>query len=93
MTKQAIKCKENQLPGELRVHVIHLHEGNSTRRQRKGRKYATLASIIGPTGDVVGVGEAYCSNNDSPRRDIGRQVAVGRAIKSYYSEVADTLGV
>lgn len=93
MTATNFKLTEQSIPEELQVHVVHLHEGNSTRRQRKGRKYATLAKLIGPTGDVVSEGVAYCSTNDSPRRDIGRQVAVGRAYKQYLSEVATSLGV
>lgn len=93
MAKTNIKLTESNIPQEIMVRVVHLHEGNSTRKQRKGRKYATVCRLVGPTGDVISEGYAFCSNNDAPRRDIGRQVAIGRAMKEYYTEVADQLGV
>ena len=91
MTNQAIKCVENNIPQELSVRVAHLHSGNSNRRARKGSKYLTIAKLVGPTGDVVAEGYSQCCGTDTPNRQTGRMVAVGRAYKTYLTEVADKL--
>lgn len=88
-----IKLVENNVPQELTVKVSHLHSGNSSRRQRRGSKYMTIAKLVGPTGDVVAEGFAQCRSTDAPSRQVGRQVAIGRAYKEYLTEVADTLEV
>ncbi len=73
---------ENKLPSQYRVKVVHLHRGNSSRQQRHGHCYRTIAKILRRSnGMVVGIGEARCSNRDKPCRSTGRQVAVGRAMK------------
>lgn len=73
---------ETNLPPDLRVKVVHLHRGNSSRSERHGHCYRTIAKIIRRSnGMVVGLGEARCSHRDRPSRSTGRQVAVGRAMK------------
>lgn len=68
----------------MRLKLVHLHEGNSSKRQRHGRKFVTVALIIDDRGFVEAEGYAECSKQDNPRRKIGREIAIGRALKSYY---------
>jgi len=82
------KFVEHNLPEKYHLQVCHLHSGNTSANQRKhiGRtnaKYVTIARIW--DGDkMVSEGVAACSPKDNPRRDIGRAVAVGRAIAEAY---------
>ena len=64
----------------LQVH--HFHSGNLSKRQRRGKVFHTVARIIDRTTEsVVGFGYSWCGHKDAPSRKIGREVAVGRAMK------------
>lgn len=76
------KYVEANVPKNFDVHVTHLHSGNSTRRQRKGHEYMTIAKLVDPMGRIVSMGVAQCSRKDSPSRKVGRSVAIGRALKA-----------
>lgn len=77
---------EAVVPAHLKLVVCHLHENNSDAHDRRGCKYATIAKLFGKEdGDLIAVGEAYCSDRDVPNRRVGRMVAVGRALKEYYN--------
>jgi len=79
---------ESAVPEHLRLKVSHLHDGNSTEHDRRGHKYATIAKLFHKEdGFQVAEGVAYCSNRDVPTRKVGRMVAIGRALKEYYSPV------
>jgi len=76
---------------ELRKHFkvvwYHLHQGNSTPRDRRGKPYMTVAHVIDKRYDeIVGEGVSYCSKDDAPNRHTGLSLAVGRAFM-------DALGV
>jgi len=87
------KYTESQVPPSLTVHVYHerepwLHfdkEGGS--RPCSIYNGCTVARLIDvQTGDVKSEGVAYCNlNRDNPNRKIGRAIAVGRALKNYFS--------
>ena len=63
------------------VKVVHLHEGNSTRKTRRGYKYLTLAYAFNPkTGEVLKE-TSKCSNGDIPCRKRGYSIAYGRIMK------------
>ena len=80
----SIKLLETNLPNTLKAHVTHLHSGNSSKRQRHGKAYRTIAKLIDiKTQNIVSVGEALCNEHDVPSRKLGRQIAVGRAFKDY----------
>jgi len=69
---------------ELRKHFkvvwYHLHQGNSTPRERRGKPYMTVAHVIDKRYDeIVGEGVSYCSKDDAPNRHTGLSLAVGRA--------------
>lgn len=79
MTKKYIESKLDT--SKYRLRVVHLHSGNSTRKERHGHKYMTIAIISDKsTGEIFSKGVAQCSKMDPPRRSVGRQVAVGRAL-------------
>jgi len=84
MSNVSKKLVESNIPESLRLNVVHLHNGNSSRNQRKGHSFVTLVKLMDRSTDtVIAEGKAYCSDGDSPRRSIGRQVAIGRALKAY----------
>jgi hypothetical protein len=63
------------------IQVVHLHPNNSTRRQRKGSKYLTLATAYDKYTKAIAYAEARCCETDTPKRSIGYELAVGRVIK------------
>lgn len=83
---EAIKLVEANVPVECSLRVVHLHEGNSSKRQRRGASFLTIAKLIDHQGEVVSIGYAQCRSTDVPNRRVGRHVAVGRALKNFYSE-------
>lgn len=77
------KYVESNIPEHYKVSVTHLHAGNSSRKQRKGHTYNTIARLIDKDTDrIVGFGESYCSRRETPSRKVGRSVAIGRAMRS-----------
>ncbi len=84
-----MKYTEEKIPSGLHLKVVHLHQGNASRNQLKhigktNAKYVTLAKLVDEENRVVAKGRASCSQVDAPRRDIGRAIAVGRALKNYF---------
>lgn len=77
---------EDTLPVELQLRVNHFHPGNSSRNKRKGAQYRTVARVINVNGETVAKGEALCSRKDVPSRQLGRKIAVGRAVRNYYDD-------
>jgi hypothetical protein len=72
------------LPDHLRLEVVHLHPGNSSRTKRRGHKYRTIARLRDiNTDDIVLQTEARCSRYDTPSRKVGRAIAVGRLKFAY----------
>lgn len=83
------RYNEDSLPQSLYIKVVHLHKGNCSNNKRSGHEMVTVAEVKSKhTGETLASGKAYCSKKDSPRRSIGRTVAVGRAIKAYWEEFA-----
>jgi hypothetical protein len=87
---QATKFIEANVPEHLRVHVLYLHEGRCSRNQLKrigGTKtnYVTIARLKDEAGNIVGEGKAACSQKDNPSRQVGRAVAIGRALQEYFA--------
>ena len=88
------KMVERNVPSQLRVSVVHLHSGNSSRNKRKGHKYLTIARLLDRSTDaIISEGRAYCSDGDAPRRSIGRHVAVGRALSFFHKDMVDARNI
>lgn len=93
------KFVESNLNPLYRVFVTHLHIGNTSNGKRHGKPYVTIAEVArkvpttdGPVAwEVLGQGVARCSKLDSPRRSVGRAIAVGRAMRSASTAVADVV--
>jgi len=86
---QTLKFVESNVPEHLRVHVVYLFEGRTSKNQLKkiggtNTKYVTICRLRDPDGQVVAEGRAACSTKDTPNRRTGRAVAVGRALAEYY---------
>ena len=78
------KYTEQNIPENLRLQVVHLHAGNSSRKARHGYPYVTLAKLISrDTERVVSSAKAICSRIENPSRKIGRAIAIGRALKAF----------
>lgn len=82
---------EANLPAHLRAHVVYLHPFKCSKNKLKkaGRtktEYVTIAKLLNDDDDVVAEGRAACSREDKPNRRVGRAIAIGRAMKEYYSE-------
>lgn len=91
-----MKCVESNINGNQILSVRYLHRGNSsghtrqrTRSIRQGTRfkveaytspYISQATVRSVAGDILGVGEAVCSERDTPNRVLGRRIAVGRAL-------------
>ena len=71
------------VPEGTRIVVNHLHQGNSSRNARHGKDYMTIARLMDGDDDVLSIGYASCSRQDTPSRAVGREIAVGRCIVSY----------
>ena len=69
-----------ELPDGYRLRVNHLHQGNTSKNQRHGHSYITIARIFDAKNKEVAKGQAFCSRRDTPRRSTGRALAVSRAI-------------
>ena len=75
----------HEIPEGTIIRVVHLHPGNSRKRDRKGSKYMTIAKLIGGTKEKpveLARGIARCNENDEPSRKVGRECAIGRALKA-----------
>lgn len=88
-----MKYLERNIPEGYHLRVVHLHDGNSWEYTRRpvaskvhgtGRKYVTIATIIDANNETLAEGIASCSAEDNPCRQIGREVAVGRAMKELF---------
>jgi hypothetical protein len=74
------------LPETVRLYVTHLHAGNSTGEQRRGREYLTIARVVDrETNEVLTYAEATCNPHDSPNRKRGYHIATERAKKQFFS--------
>lgn len=78
-----MKMLEKNLPDTAKVSVYHQHTDN-------GRLDSTVAVVFDrETGDTLGVGRALVNHRKekSPSRKMGRQIAVGRAMRSAFGGV------
>lgn len=82
---------ESNIPEGLFLRVVHLHPGNTSGNQLKkygktNAKYVTIAKLYNNDNedqqwqDPIAIGVAACSHRDNPSRQLGRQIAVGRAL-------------
>ena len=72
------------VPKGLTVRLHHMHRGNSSRSKRHGHEYVTRAVLFDTeTGMRLTQGMAFCARGDTPSRKLGRDIAVGRALKAY----------
>ena len=62
----------------MKIRVQHLHDGNSTRKQRHNSKYITVASVVDDHGNVYDTAVARCNKSDTPSRKTGRMLALSR---------------
>ena len=88
-----MKYVESNLPYGYELQVRHYHDGNSTREERAqlgtdigaaGSRYVTRAVILDAEGARLSSGVASCGSMDNPCRMVGREVAVGRAMKGLF---------
>ncbi len=76
------KLVESNIPKSVKIVLAHFHKGNSSNSARKGHQYMTLCKLYDrETHLMIGHGESHCSRKDLASRSIGRQVAIGRAMK------------
>ena len=63
------------------IQVIHLHPENSSRRQRRGSKYFTIAIAYDDAKNEIARAFSQCSAEDIPDKKMGYELAVGRVVK------------
>lgn len=77
----------NSLTNDIKLSVQHFHQGNSTRNQRHGHPYITVAQLVRrvdeDTVEVLAEAKAMCSRHDRPKREVGYSLAVGRVFKKF----------
>lgn len=97
-----MKHIEANIPENMSVRVVYLHEGNCSKSKLKriagnNCRYITIAKL--GTYDEDGkfqeaaTGISRCSVNDNPCRSTGRAIAVGRALKAWTDLNRDVLEV
>lgn len=81
-----MKFIESNIPQCYRVRVHHYHHGNQVDLSNGGARYVTHASIVDDKDHVVGeaIAVAHGRTTARSRRQIRRQMAVGRAFKSLW---------
>ncbi len=75
------------------IRLYHLHDHNDPDRSKRKsisrsgrRQYMTVCRIIErDTGEEVAQGHAVCSKKDTPVRALGHGIALGRALKEFYT--------
>lgn len=60
----------------------HFTPQNSSRRARDGKAWKTTAEVTQTSTGKTASAVSYCARHDTPNRRIGREVAIGRAIKA-----------
>jgi len=73
---------EDIVPTGAHVQVVHLHPGNSNKRQRRNSKYRTLVRMTTREGTGY-CGEARCHKDDVPSRATGRRIAMLRMLDNF----------
>jgi hypothetical protein len=81
------------------IRVSHIHDGNDPDGAKRflfcawGRrpaKYMTVCRIVRKSDNQeMGLGVAICSNRDTPSRDAGHKIAMGRAVKDFMMNYGD----
>ena len=82
----SVGSHEIEIPerGYLRIH--HLHPDNSSRKQRKGKKYLTVVSLYNEYNEILLQTTALCSNKDEPSRKRGLDIAISRMKKAIHMQ-------
>ena len=75
--------KMYEVPSTQYLRVHHLHKGNSSNNQRHGHEFVTVAELESKNGIVIRA-KSQCSKKDAPSRKLGRDIAVGRVLKTYH---------
>lgn len=84
-----MRYSEAVIPEWIRTQIIHLHPGNTSGNQLKkhgktNAKYVTICKLFDRNtlpDRPIATGVAACSSKDNPSRALGRQIAIGRALK------------
>lgn len=77
------------LPAGTKMVIRHTHDPDMLKydtlpHTKKSPRYATLAVLFSTeTGEILGIGESYCSPRDVPSRKRGRIIAHNRALVQY----------
>lgn len=75
-----MKYTEKNVPQSLQVRVQHS-------RKHPRYRWVTHCELIDRySGRVTARATAHCAPQDNPSRKIGRAIAVGRALKSYFED-------
>ncbi len=88
MSRPVRKYIESNIPENMYLRLHHFHDGNDPKgRARRGFRYATKATLMSAHDhSEVCTAWARCSKSDSPRKSVSRMIAVGRALKQYYTK-------
>lgn len=57
-------------------------EGTRGHAMWSGYRFTTRATVLGPAGEMVATAEAICRPEDQFSRKVGRDISLGRALKS-----------
>ena len=74
------------VPDGCSIHLNHFHRNNSTKSERKGGQYRTVAQIVDAnTNEVLAEADAICGRHDTPTRERGRRIAIGRCLARFHA--------
>lgn len=84
---------ESNVPEHIQVRVRYVtrYRGGPFQSDQLPKWQTSCTLIDRESRHVVAYHQAHCSEEDQPVRKIGRAVAVGRALKSYWMGVEDAV--
>ena len=79
-----IKYIETNVPKNMQLRVHYLQHGKVSGLPEQVKR-VTIAALFDAKGRRVTEATSFCHEGDNDNRKIGRAIAVGRALKSYYT--------
>jgi len=82
-----IKYVESNVPKNISVRVQYL-KGDMPGMPKDTKRITVATLVNNQTGQQVSRAVSVCRHSDNDNRKIGRAIAVGRAVKEYFTNVA-----
>lgn len=81
-----IKYVETNVPKNTKLRVHYLQQGKVPGLPKQIKRVTVAQLFDKRTGSKVSEATSFCHENDNDNKKIGRAIAVGRALKGYYTQ-------